>query len=111
MSDYFPSMSMKPNPQCDSGHCRQRQAEYQAHLASLPPQEEKKEEEQETVVHESNEWGMSDALHCFMYMKPPQKCRILIYHQHSYFCMLEYCLEFIYARVTHHTRLVLITHK
>ena len=60
MSDYFPSMSMKPNPQCDSSHCRQRQAEYQAHLASLPPQEEKEEDqEEETVVHESNEWGRS----------------------------------------------------
>lgn len=59
MSDYFPSMSMKPNPQCDSGHCRQRQAEYQAHLASLPPQQEKREEEEETVVHENNEWGIT----------------------------------------------------
>ena len=60
MSDYFPSMSMKPNPQCDSGHCRKRQAEYQAHLASLPPQqEEEKEKEEEVIVHENNEWGRS----------------------------------------------------
>ena len=69
MSDYFPSMSMKPNPQCDSSHCRQRQAEYQAHLASLPPQEEKKEDkEEETVVHESNEWGRSPAAALLLYV-------------------------------------------
>ena len=68
MSDYFPSMSMKPNPQCDSSHCRQRQVEYQAHLASLPPQEDKKEDkEEETVVHESNEWGRSAAPHYLFY--------------------------------------------
>ena len=59
MSDYFPSMSMKPNPQCDSGHCRKKQAEYQAHLASLPPQQEEEETEEEVVVHENNEWGRS----------------------------------------------------
>ena len=57
MSDYFPSMAMKPNPQCDSGHCRKRQEEYRAYLASLPPPQEVVQEEKETVVHESNEWG------------------------------------------------------
>ena len=58
MSDYFPSMSMKPNPQCDSGHCLKRQEEYQAYLASLPPSQETTEKkEEEAVVHDSNEWG------------------------------------------------------
>lgn len=59
MSDYFPSMSMKPNPQCDSLHCRKRQEEYKVRLASLPPPQDEAEEKEEAVVHESNEWGMS----------------------------------------------------
>ena len=59
MSDYFPSMSMKPNPQCDSSHCCKRQAEYQAYLSSRPPPEEEAKEEEEVIIHESNEWGRS----------------------------------------------------
>lgn len=29
LKDFFPSMSMKPNPNCDENNCRLRQAEYQ----------------------------------------------------------------------------------
>ena len=29
LSDFFPSMSMKPNPQCDNNHCILKQKEYQ----------------------------------------------------------------------------------
>lgn len=78
---------MKPNSQCDSGHCRQRQAEYQAHLASLPPQQEKREEEEEeTVVHESNEWGRSPVVqYCLCYMK----LILLLCQRAEYFAVLS----------------------
>ena len=29
MQDFFPKMSLKPNPQCDDSHCRKQQEEYQ----------------------------------------------------------------------------------
>lgn len=28
MQDFFPTMSMKPNPQCDDRNCRRQQEEY-----------------------------------------------------------------------------------
>lgn len=28
MQDFFPTMSMKPNPQCNDRHCRRQQEEY-----------------------------------------------------------------------------------
>ena len=32
MKDYFPTMALKPNPQCDDRSCRLRQEEYQVSL-------------------------------------------------------------------------------
>ena len=58
MEDFFPSMRMRPNEQCDEYYCRKRQAEYQAMLAARPKVEEVVVVE-EAVVHEDNEWGIS----------------------------------------------------
>jgi len=58
MEDFFPSMRMRPNDQCDEYYCRKRQAEYQAMLAARPKVEEVVVVE-EAVVHEDNEWGIS----------------------------------------------------
>ncbi|KAK3083251.1 hypothetical protein FSP39_017694 [Pinctada imbricata] len=57
LQDFFPSMAMKPNPQCDDLHCLKRQAEYQKRLASMPKVEEVKVEKEEEVVHEED-WGI-----------------------------------------------------
>jgi len=57
MLDYFPTLSMKPNEQCDEYYCRKRQAEYQAHLAANPKVEEV-EVVEAAVVHEDNDWGI-----------------------------------------------------
>ncbi|XP_065889215.1 ubiquitin-like modifier-activating enzyme 5 isoform X2 [Dysidea avara] len=59
MEDFFPSYSMKPNPQCDNSHCVKRQAIYQEKLASQPAQPVKESITAEKVTHESNEWGIS----------------------------------------------------
>ncbi|XP_056110156.1 ubiquitin-like modifier-activating enzyme 5 isoform X1 [Rhinichthys klamathensis goyatoka] len=56
MQDFFPSMAMKANPQCDNVHCRRQQEEYKKKEAGRPKQEV--EEEEEEVVHEDNEWGI-----------------------------------------------------
>lgn len=56
LTDFFPKMELKPNPQCDDSNCQQRQAEYAAR-----PKEEKTQEtkEEEGPLHENNEWGIS----------------------------------------------------
>ena len=58
MLDFFPTMSMKPNPGCDEYHCKKRQEERAKELAAQP-QVELEVEEEEAVVHEENEWGIS----------------------------------------------------
>merc|ERR1712045_148148 len=60
MLDYFPTMSMKPNPGCDEYHCKKRQEEKAKELAAQP-QLKLEVEEEEVVVHEDNEWGISTA--------------------------------------------------
>lgn len=54
MDDFFPSMALKPNPQCDDNNCVKRQAEFQEQ-ERLNPKEEVVEEVEE-VIHEDNEW-------------------------------------------------------
>lgn len=34
MQDFFPTMSMKPNPQCDDRNCRKQQEEYKVYINS-----------------------------------------------------------------------------
>ncbi|XP_037503932.1 ubiquitin-like modifier-activating enzyme 5 [Rhipicephalus sanguineus] len=57
LQDFFPTMQMKPNSQCDDSFCIQRQKEYQVREAAKPPPEPV-EEQKEEVVHEDNEWGI-----------------------------------------------------
>lgn len=56
MQDFFPSMAMKANPQCDDRHCRRQQEDFKIKDAERPKQEVVQEEEE--VVHEDNEWGI-----------------------------------------------------
>lgn len=56
MQDFFPTMSMKPNPQCNDRHCRSQQEEYKKREVENPKPEVVEEEEE--VVHEDNEWGI-----------------------------------------------------
>lgn len=55
MIDFFPKMSLKPNPTCDDRQCILRQQEF-----SAKPKEEKVEsvEEVQAPVHEENDWGI-----------------------------------------------------
>nr|XP_055037933.1 ubiquitin-like modifier-activating enzyme 5 isoform X1 [Misgurnus anguillicaudatus] len=56
MQDFFPSMAMKANPQCDDRHCRRQQEIFKIKEAERPKQEVVQVEEE--VVHEDNEWGI-----------------------------------------------------
>lgn len=53
MEDFFPRMTLKPNPSCDNTRCKQLQQEYLA----KPKIQEKTEIKEEKPVHEDNEWG------------------------------------------------------
>ena len=62
MQDFFPQMTMRPNPQCDDRNCQNRQKIYSEKVAALEKNKDHSEEtkitEQE-VVHEDNDWGIS----------------------------------------------------
>merc|ERR1719378_836857 len=58
MQDFFPQMTLNPNPQCEDKNCLKKQKEYHEKLAAMPQKIEEKEEENE-VVHDENQWGIS----------------------------------------------------
>ncbi|GFR14874.1 ubiquitin-like modifier-activating enzyme 5 [Trichonephila clavata] len=55
LDDYFPTMTLQPNPDCDESICRKRQEEY-----SLRKKDDVVPEKvvEKKVVHEDNEWGI-----------------------------------------------------
>lgn len=56
MQDFFPIMTLKPNPNCEDRYCRKHQLEY----ASKPKPEQRVEETvEDKPLHEDNEWGIS----------------------------------------------------
>ncbi|XP_068604114.1 ubiquitin-like modifier-activating enzyme 5 [Brachionichthys hirsutus] len=58
MQDFFPSMAMKANPQCNDRYCRTQQEAYKKKEAEKPKVEAVQAEEEEEVVHEDNDWGI-----------------------------------------------------
>ncbi|XP_035405722.1 ubiquitin-like modifier-activating enzyme 5 isoform X2 [Cygnus atratus] len=56
MQDFFPTMAMKPNPQCSDQNCRKQQEIYKKKVAAQPKQEVTEQEEE--IVHEDNDWGI-----------------------------------------------------
>ncbi|XP_063308231.1 ubiquitin-like modifier-activating enzyme 5 [Pelobates fuscus] len=58
LQDFFPSMAMKPNPQCDDKYCKIQQSEFKLKEAAKPKQEAVVVEEEEEIVHEDNDWGI-----------------------------------------------------
>ncbi|KAL5006004.1 hypothetical protein ScPMuIL_017162 [Solemya velum] len=57
LQDFFPTMAMKPNPQCDENHCLRRQKLYKEQEAARP-KEVVVEKKEEIIVHEENDWGI-----------------------------------------------------
>ncbi|XP_042224063.1 ubiquitin-like modifier-activating enzyme 5 isoform X2 [Homarus americanus] len=57
MVDFFPTMTVRPNPQCEDIWCQKQQREYRAKKAA-EPEPEKEEVKEEGVVHEDNEWDI-----------------------------------------------------
>lgn len=57
LTDFFPTMQLKPNPSCDDSFCRERQKEVAARPKQNTP--EAIDVVEEAVVHEDNDWGIS----------------------------------------------------
>nr|XP_034834985.1 ubiquitin-like modifier-activating enzyme 5 [Maniola hyperantus] len=56
LTDFFPTMTLRPNPQCDDAYCRQRQMEFKAKpVVELATEVT----EDATPIHAENEWGIS----------------------------------------------------
>jgi ubiquitin-like modifier-activating enzyme 5 len=59
--DFFPLQEVRPNPQCDDSHCRQRQKDYQqqtaANAGSTSAAAGEEAAKVDEVTHESNEFG------------------------------------------------------
>ena len=53
MTDFFPSMEMKPNPSCTNSMCRKRQSSYQALITSKAYIEKTKREEEARLAAEA----------------------------------------------------------
>lgn len=54
LEDFFPTMTLKPNPDCEDSFCKQRQKEFLEKVQVKIPEKEVEKE----VVHEENEWGI-----------------------------------------------------
>ncbi|XP_047520199.1 ubiquitin-like modifier-activating enzyme 5 [Pieris napi] len=57
LTDFFPTMGLKPNPQCEDSYCRTRQTEVKARPATVEVATEVTEDEK--PIHEENQWGIS----------------------------------------------------
>lgn len=66
LTDFFPTYTVKANPECDDSFCVKRQKEYLARKELERKQQEESNRNQNTdetsepeIVHESNDWGIS----------------------------------------------------
>ncbi|XP_054156108.1 ubiquitin-like modifier-activating enzyme 5 [Oppia nitens] len=57
LDDFFPTLSMRPNPGCDDSYCRRRQQEFDALPKPLPTATDTMASAAD-IVHEDNDWGI-----------------------------------------------------
>lgn len=56
LSDFFPSMMIKPNPNCNDNFCIKQQEIFKNRVIE-EPECPNVDQPEETVVHDDNEWG------------------------------------------------------
>lgn len=59
LEDFFPTMTLRPNTNCDDSKCVKKQQEYAIYLKENPEVKEEEVVEDTQVFHEDNEWGIS----------------------------------------------------
>ena len=58
MQDFFPQMTLRPNPQCDDSKCQKWQKEYKEAAQKISKEDNSNASEEVEVVHEDNSWGI-----------------------------------------------------
>ncbi|KAF0772072.1 Uncharacterized protein FWK35_00002900 [Aphis craccivora] len=58
LSDFFPSMMIKPNPNCSDNFCLKQQSEFKNRVKE-EPECTNVDPLEDVVTHENNEWGIS----------------------------------------------------
>lgn len=56
LSDFFPSMMIKPNPNCSDNFCLKQQEEFKNRVKE-EPECTNEDIPKDKVIHENNEWG------------------------------------------------------
>lgn len=56
LSDFFPSMMIKPNPNCSDNFCLKQQSEFKNRVKE-EPEYTNVDLPEDIVTHENNEWG------------------------------------------------------
>lgn len=57
LSDFFPSMMIKPNPNCSDNFCIKRQDEFKNKVKEEPVECTNEHLLEDKVIHCDNEWG------------------------------------------------------
>ncbi|CAG5130394.1 unnamed protein product, partial [Candidula unifasciata] len=58
LQDFFPTMRLRPNPNCDDTFCLKQQRLFQEREAAKPKDEVCAPQVEEAVVHDENEWSI-----------------------------------------------------
>lgn len=58
LSDFFPSMMIKPNPSCSDNFCMNQQVKFQNRVKE-EPEPIKEDSPEDQVIHDNNDWGRS----------------------------------------------------
>lgn len=88
LSDFFPTMKVRPNPQCSNSHCVLQQDRYKEFLITHPPSI-KEEAKEESVVHESNEWGKIIIVPFYKDCSSNRNCSLAFSPFHVFFCNVK----------------------
>lgn len=59
MSDFFPKMKLKPNPNCEDSFCQSNQVKAAAQGTPDKVETVTRDKQAAALVHENNEWGIS----------------------------------------------------
>ena len=74
LKDFFPTMEIKPNPTCDNKECVKRQSEWDSGAEKRKLEEERQAKEiaelEDSVIHETNEWGIEVVGGCILEESP-----------------------------------------
>jgi len=57
LTDFFPTMMIKPNPNCSDNFCIKQQEEFKKRVNEEPECTTNEDLPEEKITHDDNEWG------------------------------------------------------